>query len=253
MGRQVKRVSLDFSWPLNMVWKGYLSPYSSQECKACGQSGYNPATKKIADGWYASESRRWVWLSDSRRYNDNAWQYHLHQSEVDALVDAGRLHDLTSEWKGGRWIKKESAVQPTPEDVRQWALNGTGHDAINRSICVETRAKRLGVWGNCEVCAGEGAIWHSPEIQKAADDWEGYGPPAGDGWQMWETTSEGSPISPVFATPEELGRWLVDSEASAFGRDTASYEQWMRMIVAGWCMSAVSVNGGPLQSGVSTI
>lgn len=29
------------------------------------------------------------------------------------------------------------------------------------------------------------------------------GPPKGEGWQLWQTVSDG-PISPVFATPEEL-------------------------------------------------
>jgi hypothetical protein len=47
---------------------------------------------------------------------------------------------------------------------------------------------------------------------------------------MWETTSEGSPISPVFATPQELARWLADTKASAFGDITESYETWLYMI-----------------------
>lgn len=29
-------------------------------------------------------------------------------------------------------------------------------------------------------------------------------PPKGDGYQLWETTSEGKPMSPVFATLDEL-------------------------------------------------
>jgi len=55
-------------------------------------------------------------------------------------------------------------------------------------------------------------------------------PPKGYGFQMWETTSEGSPMSPVFAAPEELARWLVDNNASSFGNDTATYGQWLAMI-----------------------
>ena len=35
---------------------------------------------------------------------------------------------------------------------------------------------------------------------------------------MYEDTSEGTPISPAFETPEELARWLADNGASAFGR-----------------------------------
>lgn len=47
---------------------------------------------------------------------------------------------------------------------------------------------------------------------------------------MYETCSEGTPISPAFATPEELARFLADSGASAFGGMTASYEHWLRTL-----------------------
>ncbi|MEY5098408.1 MAG: hypothetical protein RJA36_1127 [Pseudomonadota bacterium] len=50
---------------------------------------------------------------------------------------------------------------------------------------------------------------------------------------MYEDTSEGTPISPAFETPEELARWLADNNASAFGSDTASYEAWLRVARGG--------------------
>jgi hypothetical protein len=46
---------------------------------------------------------------------------------------------------------------------------------------------------------------------------------------MYENTSEGTPISPSFATPEELARWLVDNKASSFGSSIGSYEGWLRI------------------------
>lgn len=45
--------------------------------------------------------------------------------------------------------------------------------------------------------------------------------------QMYEDTTEGTPISPVMETPEELARWLADNQASFFGSDTTSYEHWL--------------------------
>ncbi len=38
MGREVKRVALDFEWPLNEVWEGFIDPYWRQcaECKGSG-------------------------------------------------------------------------------------------------------------------------------------------------------------------------------------------------------------------------
>lgn len=49
-------------------------------------------------------------------------------------------------------------------------------------------------------------------------------------YQMYETTTEGTPISPIMASPEELARWLANNKASAFGGMTASYEGWLATI-----------------------
>jgi hypothetical protein len=59
---------------------------------------------------------------------------------------------------------------------------------------------------------------------------------------MYEDTSEGTPISPAFTTPEKLARWLADTGASAFGGRTATYEQWLAMCRTGWAVSAVITN-----------
>lgn len=56
---------------------------------------------------------------------------------------------------------------------------------------------------------------------------------------MYEDTSEGTPISPAFATPEELARWLADTGASSFGEDTVRYESWLRVAKGGSACSAV--------------
>lgn len=68
-------------------------------------------------------------------------------------------------------------------------------------------------------------------------------------WQMYEDTSEGTPISPVMESPEALARWLADNEASAFGRMTATYDQWLATIKRGWAPSLV-LSGGVMASGV---
>ncbi len=68
-------------------------------------------------------------------------------------------------------------------------------------------------------------------------------------YQMYETTSEGTPISPVMESPEALARWLTDNHASAFGGSTASYEGWLRVCNGGYAPSMV-FNGTTLTSGV---
>ena len=76
-------------------------------------------------------------------------------------------------------------------------------------------------------------------------------PPAGDGYQIWETVSEGSPVSPVFAKPEDLAQWMVDNDTS-ITRDS-TYEQWMKFIDVGWAPSMTFSPEGGLQSGVASI
>lgn len=71
-------------------------------------------------------------------------------------------------------------------------------------------------------------------------------------WMMYEDTSEGTPISPAFATPEELAFWLAENSASAFAGTTATYEQWLATIHRGFACSAV-VLGGVMVSGVEAM
>jgi hypothetical protein len=41
MGRELKRVPLDFKWPEDKVWEGYLNPHyaKSHNCAVCAGSG----------------------------------------------------------------------------------------------------------------------------------------------------------------------------------------------------------------------
>lgn len=68
---------------------------------------------------------------------------------------------------------------------------------------------------------------------------------------MYETCSEGTPISPPCATAEECARWLADSGASAFGSETATYEQWLATCKAGWAASGIYTPETGLISGVA--
>ncbi len=69
---------------------------------------------------------------------------------------------------------------------------------------------------------------------------------------MYEDTSEGTPISPAFETPEELARWLVDNNASAFADNGASYEGWLRVARGGYAPSLVKTNAG-VMNGVDAL
>lgn len=71
------------------------------------------------------------------------------------------------------------------------------------------------------------------------------------GWCMYEATSEGTPISPVFADPDELAHWLADNEAKSWGNTrTATYEQWKKTIDQGSAIGYVFAPGVGGMSGV---
>lgn len=95
--------------------------------------------------------------------------------------------------------------------------------------------------------------WHGPRPREKnyMPDWPAS---ARTHWQMYETTSEGTPISPVMESPEKLARWLTDEGASAFGPMTASYEGWLATIKSGYgAMSMVGTAGGEWESGVQAM
>lgn len=74
-------------------------------------------------------------------------------------------------------------------------------------------------------------------------------------YQMYESVTEGTPISPVMETPEVLARWLADNKASAGPYATATYDQWLAMIKAGSSVGSFVINHGTgeIISGVEAV
>ncbi|MBR8638559.1 hypothetical protein KEF29_02915 [Streptomyces tuirus] len=147
MGREIRRVPLDFDWPLNKVWEGFLSPdrFDEEPCPDC-KNGYSPRAENLYDLWYGNlpfdpaSTGSTPWRHDSpavrafaERNLSNApgyygrceaalareaqrlanlfnegWCHHLAQEDVDALVAGGRLYDFTHTWsREGGWQPKE--------------------------------------------------------------------------------------------------------------------------------------------------
>lgn len=120
----------------------------SEPCDECDCSGYNAETRRISEDWYdlAGTGRRW---------HDN-----ITQDEAQALYD----HERLNVWSDVRGIWEKPIVCPSAESVNANQGRGLilGHDAINRHICIEARAKRLGVYGLCEACSGTGDVFTAP-------------------------------------------------------------------------------------------
>ena len=173
MGRELKRVPLDFDHPLNKTWEGYVypNPDLNASCTECDGTGY---TKEAL--------------------------------AVDIGTSSARFE-----------------------------------------IC-----EQLGVEWECPACEGYGEM-SSEEQQKAEgaafEYWSSnvrHDPPTGEGYQMWETVSEGSPITPVFATPDELASWIASSRHE---RDSWDYEEALNWVTGpGWSPTYVidrQSNGSP--------
>ena len=71
------------------------------------------------------------------------------------------------------------------------------------------------------VCEGNG---DDPQKRASAEAWRPTEPPKGEGFQLWETLSEGSPVSPVFKTADELATWCADN-ATTFADFKATKEE----------------------------
>jgi len=68
---------------------------------------------------------------------------------------------------------------------------------------------------------------------------ERHDPPSGNGFQLWDTTFGGSPMSPVFESADQLATWLTANKIGSCD-DICSHEEWIEFILGpGWTSSAV--------------
>jgi len=281
MSREVRRVPLDFQWPLNLVWEGYEWPerFREESCPDC-EDGYSPEAFVFSREWYGyipfdptstgstpflaegPEAQRWAEIQISRNsgfygrgadalnreaqrivgYWNESWSHHLSQADVDALLEAERLIEYTHDFVSGEgWVEKANPIHPTAAQVNSGYLFGLGHDSINASICMRARAEREGVPYTCATCKGHASLEVYPGQRAEAEAWEHTDPPTGEGWQLWETTSEGSPVTRVFESAEKLGAYLY-ARPELFGpawkvRDEASVISWVQS--EGWIPSGI--------------
>ena len=221
----------------------------SKKCGECKGSGSSAVARRLKDLWYGyipfkPEDRgskpflatdEWL-LEYSRRKITHAsefygtgesaaareavrlaalfnssWSHHLNQDDVNALVEGGRLMDFTHMWTPEtRWQPKDPPYIPTAHEVNIWSCVAFGHDCINQWRVVGAECKRLGVRSTCGRCRGSGQIWSSRGAKARREGWEPQEPPTGDWWQVWETVSEGSPVTPAFPTRDALIDYLVE-------------------------------------------
>ena len=271
MGRELKRVSMDFNWPLHKIWKGYINPFykKASDCLKCGGTGYSLKAEKLRDLWYGHfpfvpEDRNskpfplgekniidtaikninnrgycgkvdhFISIEEKRLcdlYNSQ-WQYHLNDLDVLALVEADRLREFTHILTNDGWKAKNPSYVPTSKEVNDWSILGLGHDLINCWVVIKAECKRNQWEIACKKCNGEGKVWPSKKIKEKHENWERQHPVVGNGFQLWETTSNGSPVSPVFDSLEKLCVWCEDN-AFVFGNLKVSASEWKKTLTEG--------------------
>lgn len=242
MGREIRRVPLDFDWPQNKVWEGFLTPDRLHEdgCPDCTR-GHTAAAEwlqvlasrmdmlgsDIGDQQRGRPLHPWL-AQDS--YPPTSDEYQVLRPSEDIL---DLLAGLTGRDKG---------------DLLSPLRGGDGY-RIARKI-IEAAGLDPETWGVCQACKGHGSIEKYEGQRAEAEAWEPTDPPEGDGWQLWETVSEGSPVSPVFASADALAAWMSDPER---GDRWVPQETAAKFIADGWAPSFVSTPATGLVSGVEWV
>lgn len=209
MGRELKRVPLDFNAPLREVWKGYVNPHY-KKCPDC-ENGATTAHERLSD----LISLLMISGSDSLQGKNHPYFDGIQKVAYGFnSIPSKDLAELTSGLAG-----------------RKCSLP-FGHDACDRWSAVSKIIKAAGLpknWGTCKTCKGD--VIH-PSVKKAYNTWRSKEPPKGKGFQLWGTTNEGEPISPVFKTLDELCEWC-EPNATTFGSHKTTKENWKQMLTSG--------------------
>jgi hypothetical protein len=235
MGREIKRVPLDFDWPLDEPWEGFLLPdaLEGRRCDECDGSGQTHA------GW---------WLQHF------AQRISMLAADIGAQERGRDLHPWLAEdpYPHTRRNGYNYEVVRPSADMAELVAALAGHNDVEQAkyqfgsdysvYTALVKASGIEDWGVCKPCKGEGRIEEYEGQFAERDAWTSTEPPEGEGWQLWETVSEGSPISPVFATREEFVNWLTTDYYWGSGTPMTK-EQAERFTDNGWAPTAVFVNG----------
>ena len=119
-------------------------------------------------------------------------------------------------WKGYAPTIKE--LKDIPEIVTAFPEILTFNND-SPSVCLECDR----IFNDCREDAKH-CLAHNKDLKKI---WH-HEPPTGEGYQLWETTTEGSPQSPVFESLEELCDW-AEENATAFADFKITKEEWFKI------------------------
>lgn len=256
MGREIRRVPMDFAFPINETWTGFLHPdeLRGDICSACLGKGTTPAYEWVMSIGLLLEDVAHD-LGDQLRGKPS----HPYLSEIPHHpYDVGEYSHKTRTYvrQGRGMLRPSKDLLPlvaklceTTEARLTEPMAGYTHRVGMKLI--EAAGFDPMEWGKCDQCNGHGDVEKYPGQRAEYEAWEPTDPPEGDGWQLWQTVSEGGPVSPVFATPEELATWMSSPEYTwgANKHGQPSYESALAFIKSGWAPSFVTTPTHGVETG----
>lgn len=253
MGREIRRVPIDFSWPLNKTWEGFLNPLH-RPCPENQKTCFNGQT--AAGQWMDTITRFMVTVADdaqdggNRKARGGLWPHpYLVEMPTAPTYDIPRnipREDLARILAERQRNPDKYVVPPSKEMAELLTalmakngypagpfgfMDGSAGWYLQKAIFTAAGVDPE-TWGRCPVCKGEAM---DPAAKEAYDAWKATPVPEGPGYQLWETVSEGSPVSPVFPTEETFIQYLVSK-----GSTRSAAESFAK---SGWAPSMVAVNG----------
>jgi len=215
MGREIKRVPLDFDWPLEKVWDGFQTKNPHYiVCPNC-ENGYNGASKWLQSIGYliASIADDAVNLQNPR---PGRVRMHPYLTSLMNRPDVDPSMEIT-EWLKGIGLKPDGPFGYHGFSIYEKLRDFSGLDRN---------------WEECSTCKGHAIDPnHYEAYKKFNDEWEETPVPEGEGYQVWETVSEGSPVSPVFESKEKMVEWLISEGYSKTAAENFVKSEWVPSMI----------------------
>lgn len=244
MGREIKRVAAGFDWPMSKVWQGFINPHY----KKCPEANITCFGGSTAAG---------RWMDAICRFIAIIGEECAAAPYAEQFKERGRIypHPYLEEFsQAPRYDIPPAKLLPLTEELldvlakfagsADFGMGSSASWEIQKAIFAGAGMDRkLSKFGVCRVCDGEDL---DPAVKEAYYAWEKTPIPDGLWWQVWETVSEGSPVTPAFATDVELVDYLVtngDAWDQSRGDGGWKRENAEKFVGVGWAPSAMVVSG----------
>lgn len=253
MSNDVRRVPLGFDWPLNKVWGGYTRPaeLEGERCEECNGSG------QTHFGWWLQKfSHVMGMLAEDVREQERDKPMHPWLREFPHPHGHWEYPVADDPQSGpGRFVVDRPSADALDffaslMNVDKAEITGQLFGKSPQYVVMTRLLELTGTDVSCQACGGQGSTEKYLGQRAEADAWVPTGPAEGEGWQLWSTVSEGSPISPVFATADDLAGWMSDP---ARGDRWVPADVAQKFIDAGWAPTGVVTETRGAVSGIEAV